>query len=293
MENAVLFNQWKIGSKIGEGAFGCVYEATNIDSGRTVAVKFEKQTSQYPQLAFEYQLLRSLRYSQSSHQTCTPRPLAFGQTKTKEFRFMVMQRLGPTVQTMIDDAHDDAEVKMHRIAVCAAGILACLHTLHDSGFVHRDVKPENFLLRSAKSKHIYMVDFGFCMRFLDAKQRTCIPQTQGNEFEGTVRFASLNMHKGLRLSRRDDLHSLCYIIAFWHRGKLPWQNIQPPAKKKDDQKRKQNYRPLVQREKEKWTMRQLGEGLPPSMLTFMDRCDRLTFEEEPPYEELTALLLGK
>jgi len=52
---------------------------------------------------------------------------------------------------------------------------------------------------------------------------THIPFRRGRSFIGTAKYASLNSHKNIELSRRDDLESLAYVLIELVNGHLPWK----------------------------------------------------------------------
>eukprot|EP01083_Nonionella_stella_P111981 328889_1 len=108
--------------------------------------------------------------------------------------------------------------------VCA--MLYCLESLHSCGYAHNDIKPENFLLD--QSGKIYLIDYGLATKFLDFETDQHIEYKKSKQLKGTLRYASINMHKGVVPSRRDDVESLFYVWLYFMLGRLPWQNIHTP-----------------------------------------------------------------
>lgn len=98
-------------------------------------------------------------------------------------------------------------------------IINMLKTLHSNGFVHRDIKPDCFLINK-ETKKIYFEDFGLAARF---NIKTTPIKTY--KYVGTLRFSSLNSHHGIELRPQDDIESLFYMLIYLSKGKLPWQGI--------------------------------------------------------------------
>jgi serine/threonine protein kinase len=96
-----------------------------------------------------------------------------------------------------------------------------VETLHNKYLLHRDIKPDNFMIGS--NKQLYLIDFGLCKRYdYDGKH---IEETKNpnKTIIGSVNFVSLNVHKGIEPGRRDDIESCIYIILYLLQdGKLSW-----------------------------------------------------------------------
>ena len=73
-----------------------------------------------------------------------------------------------------------------------------LEFIHSRNFLHRDMKPDNFLVGSGKKAHlVYMIDYGLSKRFRDPKSGEHIPYRDNKSLTGTARYASVNTHLGI------------------------------------------------------------------------------------------------
>ena len=77
-------------------------------------------------------------------------------------------------------------------------LLSRLEYVHTKSFIHRDVKPDNFLIGLGKRQHvIHIIDFGLAKKYRDPRSHQHIPYRENKNLTGTARYASINTHIGI------------------------------------------------------------------------------------------------
>ena len=70
--------------------------------------------------------------------------------------------------------------------------------IHSKNYIHRDIKPDNFIMGVGKKKSlVYVIDFGLAKRYRDPRTGLHNPYVDGKSLTGTARYASINTHLGI------------------------------------------------------------------------------------------------
>ena len=144
-----------------------------------------------------------------------------------------MELLGPNLEQL--RIYCGGKFNLQSILVLADQMVTRLENIHNSFYLHRDLKPNNFVIgREERLNVIYLIDFGLAKMYKDRQTGTHLPFKDKKQIVGTIRFASINAHYGMEQSRRDDLESLGYVLIYLIRGELPWQKISNDNEEKKD-----------------------------------------------------------
>ena len=259
--------RYRLGKKIGTGAFGEIFEGTDIFDNSSVAIKLEHNSVKYPQLLFEAKLLKSI--------PGTGIPIMHWFGIAGEYNAMVMDLLGQNLEDLYNYCAKNFTLKT--ILMIIIQMIERLKHVHDNHYIHRDIKPENFLIgKDTTAKTIYLIDFGLAKRYRDEYTHIHIPLKENRNLTGTARYASCNAHNGLEQSRRDDMESIAYVILYFFRKKLPWQGLK--CKDKNEKHAK------IKEIKMSMTPEKLFEGIPKEFADYLTMVKKLGFEDEPAYK---------
>lgn len=275
-EEEIIGKHFKVIQRLNGGAFGDIYLGVNKLNNMEVAIKVEKTPEKSHQLFYEAKLYDLLKKSIYRHRI--PVPAIYYAAKENNMNVMVMELLGPSLDQLM--THCGGRFSMKTTILLAREMISQLEFLHKHCFIHRDLKPGNFLVgRGENYSNIYMIDYGLSKKFMIRNEH--IPYKEGKKLTGTPVFATLNQHLGIEYSRRDDLCALGFMLVYFLKGTLPWLHLKGSTKKDHFQK--------ILEKKAKITVESLCKGLPPEFGHFINYCKKLRFDEEPNYKMLQKM----
>jgi len=265
--------KFRLGRKIGSGSFGDIYMGYNIATNEEVAIKLECTKTKHPQLHIESKIYRLLQGGVGipSLKWCGGEG---------DYNVLVMELLGPSLEDLFNFCSRKFGLKT--VLLLADQTISRIEYMHSKNFIHRDIKPDNFLMGLAKKGNlVYIIDFGLAKKFRDPRTHQHIAYRENKNLTGTARYASINTHMGVEQSRRDDLESLGYVFMYFNRGSLPWQGLKAQTKR-------QKYERISEK-KMATGVEELCKGFPIEFSNYLGYCRSLRFDDRPDYQYLRQL----
>merc|ERR1711924_539988 len=239
-----------------------------------VAIKLESIKSKHPQLLYESKLYKILAGGVG-----VPNVHWYG--VEGDYNVMVIDLLGPSLEDLFSFCNRKLSLKT--VLMLADQMVNRVEYVHAKNFIHRDIKPDNFLIGlGKKANQVHIIDFGLAKKYRDPKTQQHIPYREGKNLTGTARYASVNTHLGIEQSRRDDLEAVGYVLMYFNRGSLPWQGLKGNSKK-------EKYDRIMEK-KMSTPVEVLCKHFPSEFVTYLNYCRSLRFEDRPDYAYLRRFL---
>jgi serine/threonine protein kinase len=262
----MIFNKYELLEKLNEGSFGQVFKGKHIRTGEQVAIKIERKSAN-----------KSLKNEARVYQYLAKEPgflhLKWYQTD-EQYNYLVIDLLVCSLTKLVKVKNI---IPIKNILEIGIQMIKRIETLHNKYLLHRDIKPDNFMIGS--NKQLYLIDFGLCKRYDYDGRHIEETQNLNKTIIGSLNFVSLNVHKGIEPGRRDDIESCIYIILFLLQGgELSW------FKEKDINKIFSLKEQLTNSDNHSYS---------PFMKEMLAKIRILGFKEAPNYGELISILEAK
>lgn len=243
MANNEYSNKWQRNDMLGKGGQGLTYHCRSIpDDGSYYALKLlkdNKDEERRERMFVEVSALQILNH---------PNIPAFVDSNASSFKeknvtlYLVTEYVpGQTLQEFIESKgllRLDIAVKL--TLKLADIVLFC----HYKDFCHRDIKPDNIILKNDDPQTPFLIDFGLSFNEEIAKQDTPSWQHVGNKF---LSLPELRVNEGNKRDKRSDVTMLCGILLFCLTGINPTDLL--------DEKQTKPHR----REKAKLLLKDIGK----------------------------------
>lgn len=220
-----------MGEKIGSGSQGCVFDLQDTEkpSKTRMAIKFSTNTEKQNE---EIQVLKTIRksYKQNTERAAKSYPIpqiishgvfkmTFGEITDASVCFYVMKQFDQNLEQYFS-TQNTLSTKM--VFSIVKKLIDAIQVVHEAGYVYNDIKLENIMIQKSKDDSItdpkiILVDYGMAMRYQD-DQGNHLQNKEMSKFCGNLIFASLDVLKFNRPSRKDDLIMLCYFLIYLLNG---------------------------------------------------------------------------
>lgn len=207
-------NGYEVVSLLAIGGYSNIYKVKDVENGNLYAMKTELSNSQIKTLPIEIECMKLFK------EDFFPKFKDSG--VYNEFNYFVMNLYGASLDTI--QIYHRKKLDMDTVYNVCFNMLLIIQAFHAYGYVHRDIKPGNFLIQQKEGCPLVLVDFGVSKHHIDPITNKPYPRGEEKYFFGTERYASIDACTGYTQGRKDDLMSWFYSFLDLACGYLPWDD---------------------------------------------------------------------
>ena len=210
-------DHYRIDALIAPPQMSALYKATDLNSGREVAIKVPNAEMESDPVLLE----RFKREEEIGRQLDHPGIVKAFNDEERSRLYMVIEWVdGRLLRTILNE---EKKLPIDRATTIALAISDALDYMHKHGIVHRDLKPENVMVYG--NDQIKLLDFGIAMKE-DARRLTFV---NVSSLLGTPDYISPEQVKGARGDQRSDIYSMGIIFYEMLTGRVPFTGPNPLA----------------------------------------------------------------
>ena len=157
-KSKLIFGKYSLKQLITNGTFGEVYIGTNIFNKKNYAIKIEKLQNNESSLKQEAYILFLLKGPG------IPSVISFG--ISCKYHILVEELLGESIKTIFNK---NKKFNIKDTCMFAIQALERIEYIHSKNYLHRDIKPGNFLVGNPDKSQLYLIDFGIAKKFRSSK----------------------------------------------------------------------------------------------------------------------------
>ncbi len=220
LEAGDTLDHYRLEKTIARSGMSTLYRATDLASGRQVAIKIPHAEMEKDPILLE----RFKREQEIGQELDHPGIVKTFDGENRSRLYMVMEWVdGKLLRNILNEQDERGERRLpiDRAVKIALGILDALDYMHKHGVVHRDLKPENVMVDD--EDNIKLIDFGIAMKE-DARRLT---YAGPSPMLGTPDYISPEQVKGQRGDQRSDIYALGAMLYEMLTGKVPFIGANP------------------------------------------------------------------